>query len=178
MFKSRTTRCSIPMDCSVHDRTEELLAARGVREMNAAAAALRQSATEVNLMLMRPGPHGMVPQFDPAVSDPEQRRIELAELAVDVINAVDYLASLLDESSTKPLPLILDSAGGNSHDYASDRLMLRRLDARGAAVRFGMRLASRLDSDVLAPPVAFTARHTGPAQGAAPGEGRGRVADA
>ncbi len=131
-----------------------LLAASSVWEMNEAAKSLRLTATGVGRMLTRPLSMDTSLQFDPSVLDPERRRIELADLAVDVVTAVDYLLSLLENPATRSSSLVLaDEARlgvernlSDEGDY--DRLVRRRLDARGTAVRLGMRLLGRLGCDV------------------------------
>lgn len=131
-----------------------LLTATTVWDMTEAAKMLRLTATGVGRMLTRPVSMGTSLQFDPSVADPERRRMELADLAVDVVTAVDYLLSLLECSTARSSPLILgDEAGvGSGHDIsdqgAYDRLVRRRFDARGNAVRLGMRLLGRLGCDV------------------------------
>jgi len=90
-----------------------------------------------------------------AISAPEHghRSIELADLAVDVVAAVDYLLSLLAASATRLPQLVLaNEAGpslrhGSSDDVAFDQLVRRRLDARGSAVRLAMRLLAGLRAD-------------------------------
>ena len=81
--------------------------------------------------------------------------MELTDLAVDVVTAVDYLVSLLGTSAANSSPLILadetyvGSRHGLSDDSAYDRLVRRRLDARGTAVRLGIRLLGGLDCNVV-----------------------------
>ena len=139
---------------SLGDQAEALLAATSVGEMNAAATRLRLTAAGVGRMLTRPLSMNTSLQFDPSVADPEQRRTELADLAVDVVTAVDYLLSLLDTSTavSSPLSLVYEDrrdSGCSMFDEATfDRLTRRRLDARGTAVRLGMRLLGRLGCDV------------------------------
>lgn len=137
------------------DQAEALLAATTVQEMDEAAKILRKAAASVGRMLTRPLPSGTVLQFDPSLLDPGRRRMELTDLAVDVVTAVDYLVSLLGTSAANSSPLILadetyvGSRHGLSDDSAYDRLVRRRLDARGTAVRLGIRLLGGLDCDVV-----------------------------
>jgi hypothetical protein len=82
-------------------------------------------------------------QISSSISDrvPEFRLIELADVAVDVITALDYLLSLLQDTSA--VPLILEPRPSDENDV-SDLIFRRRLDARSAAVRLAMRLSSNL----------------------------------
>ena len=122
-------------------------------EMNTAAQRLRSTALEVRRQLMGSPPAGSI-EFDPAVPNPELRRVELANLAVDVVTATDYLLRLLGAPSvSSPRLLLADETGAArgsgalDHD-ALDRLTRQRLDARGTAVRLGMRLLAELRSDI------------------------------
>jgi hypothetical protein len=95
------------------------------------------------------------PARAPSLPDLELRRVELADLAVDVVGAPDYLLRLLAGQPAMTSRLAL--AGDASHDcgraYAdeeiADRLIRRRLDARGTAVIQGMRLVAGLRCDVV-----------------------------
>jgi hypothetical protein len=123
---------------------QALLEATGVPEMAEAARWLRTDAARVVRLLTRAQPlAGLKPA--PSVTDPAERQAELAGLAVGLTNAVDYLLNLLDSSASASAPFILaDDTGwsleGSRADGARDRLTRLRLDARGAAVRQGMRL--------------------------------------
>jgi len=135
------------------NQADELLAAITVPEMITAAKSLRQTALNVRRVLMRPLFTATFVQFDPSVPDPESRRMELADLAVDVVTATDYLLSLLGGPATTSSQLVLatevgtDHGHGPSDDEALDRLTRRRLDARGSAVRLGMRLLAELQCE-------------------------------
>jgi hypothetical protein len=128
------------------DQADELLKANTLQDMTAAAQELRETALNARRLLMRPLLTDAHLQIAPSVLDPEQRRMELAELAVDVVTAVDYLLILLGKSAAASSRLVLsDEAGadrghGASDDEAADRLDRRRLDARNTAVRVGMLL--------------------------------------
>ena len=129
-------------DLSGH--VEALLGATGVPEMGEAARRLRSDAARVVRLLTRAQP---LAGLKPALSgtDPVERQEELAGLAVGLTNAVDYLMNLLDSSASASSPFVLaDDTGwsleGSRADGARDRLTRLRLDARGAAVRQGMRL--------------------------------------
>jgi hypothetical protein len=135
------------------DQAEELLSASGIPELLAAASNLRQTALTLRRLLIHPPLAGTVLQIDPSAPDPEWRRMELADLAVDVVTATDYLLSLLGGPATTSTQLVLatgartDRGHGPSDDEALDRLTRQRLDARGIAVRLGMRLLAELRCD-------------------------------
>ena len=133
-------------DLSRH--VEALLGATGVPEMGEAARRLRSDAARVVRLLTRAQP---LAGLKPALSgtDPVERQEDLAGLAVGLANAVDYLLNLLDSSASASSPFVLaDDTGwsleGSRADGARDRLMRLRLDARGAAVRQGMRLLGNI----------------------------------
>lgn len=136
------------------NQAERLLAASSTPEMIEAANGLRRAALSMQRLLMQPVFMQTSIQMDPSVADPELRRTELADLAVDVVTASDYLLRLLMEPSVVTPRLVLAEEGEASHggrlsgEDAFDRLTRRRLDARGAAVRLGMRLISGVHSDV------------------------------
>jgi hypothetical protein len=133
-------------DLSGH--VEAMLEATGVLEMGEAARELRSDAARVVRLLTRAQP---LAGLKPALSgtDPLQQQEELAVLAVGLTTAVDYLLNLLDSSASASSPFVLAddtswSLEGSRADGARDRLMRLRLDARGAAVRQGMRLLGSL----------------------------------
>jgi hypothetical protein len=136
------------------DQAEHLLAASGTPEMAEAAKGLRLTALNVRKLLTRPPLTPPPLQLDPSLPDPELRRAELADLAVDVVGATDYLLRLLaaPPAMTSRLALAGDAGHDRGRAYAeeesADRLIRRRLDARGTAVRLGMRLIAGLRSDV------------------------------
>jgi hypothetical protein len=136
------------------DQAELLLAARSAPDMKEAAHRLRALALGVRRLLASPAARDALLVLSPSAEDPELRHAEIANLAVDVVTAVDYLLNLLDTPVT-PLPrlsLAGDSRSGRGHghagDDASDWLIRKQLDARGAAVRVGARLIDGLISDV------------------------------
>jgi hypothetical protein len=136
------------------DQSQRLLAASSTPEMAEAAKGLRSAALSTQRLLMDPLFAEASPCLDQSISDPELRREELTSLSVELVNATDYLLRLLMASpvSTPRLILASEARGDNADEYsyaaAYDRLTRQRLDARGAAVRVGMRLLSRLHSDV------------------------------
>ena len=139
---SRITRTEHP---ELGDQAGALLEASGVPEMTEAAQRLRLAALSVRRLLMYPLLADTYLQLAPSFLDPEQRRMELADLAVDVITAAEYLLSLLGAASARSSQLVLAAkrtltSVGSADDAALDRLARRRLDARGTAVRLGMRL--------------------------------------
>jgi len=134
----------------LEDQVDVLLASSSAPDMDVAAREIRLTALEVRRTLMHPplsAPNFKVPS---SASDQAQRRIELADLAVDIVAGVDYLLSLLASSATRPMQFILaDEAGrhlghSSSNDAAIDQLIRRRLDARGGVVRLMMRLVAGL----------------------------------
>jgi hypothetical protein len=80
--------------------------------------------------------------------------MELADLATDVVTAIDYLLNLLDSPSVTYPRLMLSAEADPYHSYdrsdndAPDLLTRRWLDARGAVVRVGMRLLVGLGSGI------------------------------
>ena len=146
-YVSRITRTAHP---ELGDQTEALLAAANVPEMIASAESLRQTAFSVRRLLMNPLLTDAYLQLAPSDPDPEHRRMELTDLAVEIVTATDHLLSLLGVTATPTPQLVLereagfDRAHGREDDDAFDRLTRRRLDARNIAVRLGMRLLHEL----------------------------------
>jgi hypothetical protein len=148
---SRLLRSAHP---DLGDQADVLLDATGVPEMEAAAQTLRQTALSIRRLLMRPVLGEACIKLAPSVLDPERRRMELADLAVDVVTAADYLLSLLGAPVTTSPPLLLERELGSDHGHGpSDadafvRLTQRRLDARAIAAKRGMRPLEGLRGDV------------------------------
>ena len=136
------------------NQAEALLAATSAPEMKQAAHRLRAIALSVRQQIASPRSEDALLRLDAFVPDPEPGLAEFADLAIDVVTAVDYLLSLLDAPVTASRRLVLasDTGLGPGHrqacDDASDWLIRKQLDARGAAVRVGARLISGLLSDV------------------------------
>lgn len=136
------------------DQAETLLAARSEPDMKEAAHRLRAMALSVRRLLASPACRDALLAFDASVPDPELRHAEIADLAVDVVTAVDYLLNLLDTPVPSSPRLFLAGDGrsgggrGPTGDDAFDWLTRKRLDARGTAVRVGARLIDGLLSDV------------------------------
>jgi hypothetical protein len=151
---SRITRIN---NSKLADEAGALLEASDVPNMQKAATELRRTALNIRRLLMRPVLTDKFLQLAPTVLDPEFRRMELADLAVDVVTATDYLLSLLGAPASLSSRLVLDSEAGSDRGHgtadidALDRLNRRRLDARSTAVRLGMRLLGALRSDVANP---------------------------
>lgn len=143
-----------PMTAHLSDQAERLLTTVGTPEMMEAAGGLRLTALSIRRLLMRPLATNTSLQMGPSVPDPELRRAELADLAVDVVTATDYLIRLLSSPAVTASRLTLASQAtlghgeGYSGELIVDMLTRRQLDARGTAVRLGMRLLSQLSSDV------------------------------
>lgn len=141
---------------ALQDQAGALLEASSVPRMEKNAKELRQTALDIRKLLVGPVMADTSLQLAPSVPDPESRRMELADLAVDVITAADYLLSLL-ETPRSPAPRLVLDAGVDSYRGSGladsdlmDRLNRRRLDARSTAVRLGMRLLGALYSDIAA----------------------------
>ncbi len=96
---SRVTRISNPR---LGDQADALLEASDVPGMQRAAADLRETALNIRRLLMRPVLTNQFLRLAPTVMDPEIRRMELADLAVDVVTATDYLLSLLGAPAACP----------------------------------------------------------------------------
>ena len=134
------------------DPANDLLAASSVPEMVAAAQKLRLTALNATRQVSQ---QPLVNGFEPSsvVQDPELRRMELAELAVDVVTAVDCLLNLLARPQDVSPRLVLAGEaafyrGGPGNYDSYEQLTRRRLDARGTAVRLGMRLIAKLHGDL------------------------------
>jgi hypothetical protein len=141
------------------DQAESLLAARSTPDMEEAAHRLRALALSVRRLLASSASRDAPLVLNPSAPDPELCHAEIADLAVDVVTAVDYLLNLLDSPVT-PSPrmsLAGDARSGRGYgqvgDDAFDWLIRKRLDARGAAVRVGARLIDGLLSDIASNPV-------------------------
>jgi hypothetical protein len=136
------------------DRAEDLLSAHALPEIKLAAEAMRQTALSIRRLLMRPVIGTASIALAPTVLDPEQRRMELADLAVDVVTATDYLLSLLNMQTGSTTSPVLERELGPDHGYggpdneAPASLNRRRYDAKGLVVKLGMRLLENLRSDV------------------------------
>jgi hypothetical protein len=83
--------------------------------------------------------------------DPARLPARLADQAVNVVTAADYLIALLHPPPVTALRLAAapDGAQGLAGGQAPDRLVRQRLDARAAAVREGMRLQAMLPAGTL-----------------------------
>lgn len=133
------------------DQAEALLAATSARDMKRAAHGLRAMALSVRRQIADPRSEDALLRLDVSVPDPEPGLAELADIAIDVVTAVDYLLSLLDVSSELRQPVLVGDIRPGRHpvgDDTSDWLVRKRLEARGAAVRVGTRLIRGLLSDV------------------------------
>lgn len=137
------------------NQAEQLLAASDTPEMMEAAQGLRLAALRIQHILMHPLFSDTSLPMDPSIPGPEARHAKLADLAVDVVTATDYLLKLLvaPPAATSRLVLASEASGWRRADYSDaetfDRLTRQRLDARGAAVCVGMRLLSGLYSGVV-----------------------------
>lgn len=137
----------------VGDQADALLLAEGVQEMIAAAKRLRDTAIGVRRLLLRPFLADTFLQIQEMSGAPFQDRdwlrTEMADQAVDVVTAVDYLLFLLH---TQPRSGQLNLGGDSSSERmqsrtdeeALDWLTRRRLVARGEAVTQGQRMLAAL----------------------------------
>lgn len=146
-------RCTLDAHPEVGDRVDALLVASGPEETIEAAKRLREMAISVRRLLLRPLLADTFLQLQRELEisfpDPDWLRMQLADQAVDVVTAVDYLLTLL---LTEPRSgqLILGGEPGSERmqsrtdEETLDWLRRRRLDARGTAVRQGQRLLTAL----------------------------------
>jgi hypothetical protein len=151
--KSCITRCTLDAHPEVGDRADALLIASGPKQTLDAAKRLRETAISVRRLLLRPLLAGTFLQLqrelDVSFPDPDWLRMELADQAVDVVTAVDYLLFLL-QTPPRSGQLFLggepgsDRAQGRTDEETLDWLTRRQLDARGTAVRQGQRLLTSL----------------------------------
>jgi hypothetical protein len=140
----RTVKKKYP---DLYDITRSLLLAETIPGMRTAAQDFREAAIGIWCLLTQPVLSASFIQISPAVHDPEQRRRQLADLAVNVVTAVDYLLNFLTDSSDEAEEFKLRP------DYVTDeapavRLIQRRLDARSTAVKVGVRFLDGLHRDV------------------------------
>jgi len=128
-----------------YDLAGSLLLARTVPEVKKAAEDLRTAAVDIWRLLSQPVLARSFIHISPAVQDPEQRRRQLADLAVNVVTAVDYLLNFYPSEETDDLASIFDHV---HDDGPAVRLTQRRLDARATAVKVGGRFLDGLRRDV------------------------------
>jgi hypothetical protein len=124
-----------------------LLAAETVPEVRKAARDLREAAIGIWRLLAHPVLADSFIQISPTVQDPERRRRQLADLAVNVVTAVDYLLNFLTDASDEPEDFAL-RPDHVTDDGPAVRLIQRRLEARGTAVKVGGRFLDGLRRDV------------------------------
>jgi len=151
--KSCITRCIIDAHPEVGDRADALLIASGPKQMREDAQRLRETAISVRRLLLRPLLAGTFLQLQRELEvpfpDPDWLRMEIADQAVDVVTAVDYLLFLL-QTPPRSGQLFLggepgsDRTQGRTDEETLDWLTRRQLDARGTAVRQGQRLLTSL----------------------------------
>lgn len=152
---SRVTRTAHP---ELNDQADDLITASSVEQMLEAAKNLRSTALSVRRLLMRPLVGDTFLQLEKSLGasypEPEWLRMQLADQAVNVVTAVDYLLTLLYTPTTTSAQLVLgaeadsDRAQGRSDEEALDWLTRRRLDARATAVRQSQRLLVALRRDI------------------------------
>jgi hypothetical protein len=143
---------------SLSDQIDDLIEASPPERMTEPAQRLRSTALSVRRLLMRPLLAEtflqLEKQLEVAYEDPEWLRMQLANQAVNLVTALDYLLTLLFTPAITPSQLVLggepgsDRTQGRTDEEAYDWLTRRRLDARGTAVREGMRLLVMLRRDI------------------------------
>jgi hypothetical protein len=152
---SRVTRTA---HRSLSGQIDDLIEASPPENMMEPAQRLRHTALGVRSLLMRPLLAEMFLQLEKELGlsfeDPDWLRMQLANQAVNVVTALDYLLTLLSTPAITPSQLVLggepgsDRTQGRTDEEAYDWLTRRRLDARGTAVREGMRLLVMLRRDI------------------------------
>lgn len=148
-------------------QVDELLEACAPEQVLAAAARLRRTALGVRRLLADPFAArvlAVLPE-EPGVppQDPGQLTARLADQAVNVVTALDYLLGLLAPAEVPVRRLVLeDGPQDSAEEDARDRLTRRRLDARAAAVREGTRLLAMLPASIV---IATGPPDNGPAPG-------------
>ena len=143
----------------LHDQVDKLNFSRMYSEIKSASEELRKVGLETRRMLMDPQ-LGTELALQLGTIDPERRRDELANLAIDVVTATDYLLSLVDDKplqSRRSFSAEKDfgaqaSATDSAGRFPDEDLRYRRLlDARAIAVRLGGQLLRELRSATVAP---------------------------
>jgi hypothetical protein len=140
------------------DQVEELHMAQDYESMQQAAAKLRDIGLHARRMLMDPQLGGEL-ALQLGTIDPERRRLELADLAIDVVSATDYLLSLarepvrdsrrsfsIERDIGAPASSVVSPESPSDHDLR----YRRALDSRAAAVRLGGRLLRGLRRETVA----------------------------
>lgn len=140
------------------DQVDALISAGTYLDMRSAAGDLRRVALDARRMLMDPQ-LGTELGLQASALDAERRRLELADLAIDVVTAADYLLNLIREPSAAEGPRYSaehdhgdSQRSRQSDDQDWDDLRYRRaLDARATLVRLGGRLLHILRRDSASP---------------------------
>lgn len=143
---------------SLSDQIDDLSEAFPPDKMTEPAQRLRLTALSVRRLLMRPLLAETFLQLEQQLGttyeDPEWLRLQLANQAVNVVTALDYLLTLLFTPAITPSQLVLasepraDRTQGRTDEETYDWLTRRRLDARGTAVGEGQRLLVMLRRDI------------------------------
>ena len=149
-YVERVLRTAHP---ELDDQVETLHSSRTYSDIGSAAGELRRVGLEVRRMLMDPQ-LGSELALQLGSIDPERRREDLANLAIDVVTATDYVLSLVDdhplqsrqsfsaEANLGAQASPADSTTGRSPD--EDLRYRRVLDSRAAEVRLGGQLLREL----------------------------------
>lgn len=151
---SRVTRTA---HLSLSDQIDDLSQASPPEKMTESAQRLRRTALSMRRLLMRPLLAEMFLQMEQHLEleyeEPERLRLELANQAVNVVTALDYLLTLLFTPAVTSSQLVLsgdssDRTQGRTDEEAYDWLTRRRFDARNTAIRESMRLLVMLRRDI------------------------------
>jgi len=142
------------------EQVQELSAASDYDKMRPAAENLRNVGLDARRMLMDPQ-LGNELALQLGNIDPERRRFELADLAIDVVTATDYLLYVIagrSPTSNRRFSAEADLGGSPpirsspQDSNAEEDLRYRRaLDSRAAAVGIGGRLLRALRSETALP---------------------------
>jgi hypothetical protein len=142
------------------DQVGQLASARDYGGMKLAAENLRSIALDARRMLMD-SQLGNELALQLGTIDPEQRRFELADLAINVVTVTNYLLYLIEgRPSDTPENFSAEQSLGNpsvrspippSQKEDADLRYRKVLDAHATAIRFGGRLLLALRSETVTP---------------------------
>jgi hypothetical protein len=136
------------------DQVDDLLEACAPEQVLEAAARLRRTAAGLRRLMAHPHAARVLAVLseEPGLpgQDPGRVTARLADQAVNLVTALDCLLALPSAPPASSLLLVLEDRPGQdrAEEQARDRLTRRRLDARAAAVREGMRLLAMLPAGV------------------------------
>lgn len=152
---SRVTRTA---NLTLSDQLEDLSSAFPPERITEPAQRLRSTALGVRRLLMRPLLAETFLQLERELGfpteEPEWLRLQLANQAMNVVTALDYLLTLMMTPDITPSQLSLgmelgsDRSQGRTDEEAHDWLTRRRLYARSTAVSEATRLLVMLRRDI------------------------------